>query len=112
MRIPLASVMLALLTATAPAAAKPVHPCASQAAQQALKLLKFQSDEDDRAEVFKDRVKSIGTIKALRGNGRFDVIEVPGAIYKTDYRMRLIYAQIPGQCVLMGQEVLEESDPY
>ena len=38
---------------------------------------------------------------------RFDVLEVWGHIYKGDYRMRLIYARIPEECVLMGQEVLE-----
>jgi len=26
--------------------------------------------------------------------------------------MRLIYAQIKGSCALMGQEILEASDPY
>ena len=42
----------------------------------------------------------------------FDVLEVWGHIYKADYRMRLIYAQIKGSCALMGQEILEASDPY
>lgn len=92
--------------------AAPIHPCASQAAEQALKLLKFHGDGADRAEIFKDRITSIGTIKALKGSGRFDVLEVPGGIYKADYRIRMIYAQIPGECVLMGQEVIEQSDPY
>jgi hypothetical protein len=46
------------------------------------------------------------------GNGRFDVLEVWGHIYKADYRMRLIYAQIKGSCALMGQEILEASDPF
>jgi hypothetical protein len=95
-----------------PAAAKPAHPCASQAAEQALKLLRFHTDADDRAEVFRDQARQIGGLKALRGKGRLDVIEVPGAVYKASYRIRLIYAQIPGSCVLMGQEVIEESDPY
>jgi len=26
--------------------------------------------------------------------------------------MRFLYAQIPDACVLMGQEILEASDPY
>ena len=38
---------------------------------------------------------------------RFDVLEVWGRIYKGQYRMRFIYARIPNECVLMGQEVLE-----
>ena len=37
----------------------------------------------------------------------FDVLEVWGYIYKGQYRMRLIYARLPGECVLMGQEILE-----
>jgi hypothetical protein len=51
-------------------------------------------------------------VKALKGNGRFDVLEVTGHVYKANYRMRLIYAQIKGSCLLMGQEILEASDPY
>ena len=38
------------------------------------------------------------------GNGRFDVLEVLGHIYKADYRMRRIYAQIKGSYALMGQK--------
>ena len=51
-------------------------------------------------------------VKALKGNGRSDVLEVTGHVYKANYRMRLIYAQIKGSCLLMGQEILEASDPY
>ena len=36
-----------------------------------------------------------------------DVLEIGGSIYKGSYRMRLIYAQLPGECVPMGQEILE-----
>jgi hypothetical protein len=48
---------------------------------------------------------SVTTPDTMRacGNGRFDVLEVLGHIYKADYRMRLIYAQIKGSCALMGQ---------
>ena len=110
---PVPALLMALVMAAAPASAgAPVHPCAAQAAEQALKLLKFHTGGDERAQVFRERARSIGTVKALRGKGRFDVIEVPGGVYKADYRLRLIYARIGGQCVLMGQEVLEESDPY
>jgi hypothetical protein len=116
MRMPLtAALALAPVVAMSPApagAAAQVHPCAAHAAEQALKLLKLHTDADERAEVLGDRARTIGTIKALRGKGRLDVIEVPGGVYKAYYRMRLIYAQIPGSCVLMGQEIIEESDPY
>ena len=40
------------------------------------------------------------------------MLEVWGYIYKAEYRMRFIYAQIPDSCLLMGQEILEASDPY
>jgi len=111
MRLLLATTMALPVTAM-PVAAQALHPCASRAAEQALKLLRFHADGAENAEVFKDRVRSVGTIKALRGKGRFDVIEVPGAIYKATYRMRLIYARVQGECALMGQELIEESDPY
>lgn len=106
--------ILACVLAMAPTislAAEP-HVCAKTAAVDALKLLKFHREADDRATVDEDGVKSLGKIKALRGKGRFDVLEVQGSIYKADYRMRMIYAVIGGDCVLMGQEVLEASDPF
>ena len=40
---------------------------------------------------------------------RFDVLEVRGYVYKANYQMRLVYAQIPGACALMGQEILERA---
>lgn len=117
MRLTLATVLvlpaLIQIVSAAPASARsPGHPCTAEAAEQALKLLRFHSDGDERAEVFKERTRHIGTVKALRGKGRFDVVEVPGGVYKADYRLRLIYARIGNRCVLMGQEVLEASDPY
>jgi hypothetical protein len=42
---------------------------------------------------------------------QFDVLEVQGYVYRASYQMRLIYARIPGKCVLMGQEILERSHP-
>jgi hypothetical protein len=51
-------------------------------------------------------------IRALKGKGRLDVLEVLGSIYRADYRMRFIYAQTKGDCALMGQEIIEVSDPY
>ena len=59
-----------------------------------------------------DAVKQLASIKALSGKGKYDVLEVWGHIYKADYRMRFIYAQIKGDCALMGQEIIEASDPY
>ena len=59
-----------------------------------------------------DEVRELPAVKALKGSGKFDVLEVRGYIYKAEYRMRFIYAQIPDSCVLMGQEIIEASDPY
>lgn len=100
-----------LMLSASDAQAQERHRCAGEAAKQALKLLKFHTDADDRASVDANNVKSIGKVRALKGRGRFDVLEVNGAVYKTDYRIRLLYARIAG-CVLMGQELLEASDPH
>lgn len=101
---------LALCSAAVPALAQS-HPCAAEAAKKGLALLKLHTEADDRAAV-DGSAKKIGTVKALKGKGAFDVLEVEGSVYKANYRMRLIFAQIPGSCVLMGQEILERSDPY
>ncbi len=104
--------LIALLIILSPAASL-AHPCDADAIKRAMPLLKlhFDADELQNAGV-DDAVKQLPSIKALKGKGRFDVLEVWGHIYKADYRMRFIYAQIPGSCVLMGQEILEASDPY
>jgi hypothetical protein len=60
----------------------------------------------------KPRAAELAAITALIGNGRFDVLEVYGSIYKATYRMRFIYAQIKGSRVLMGQEILEADNRY
>ena len=112
MRLPLAAAFALALTVVPAAAGGPVHPCEGDAAARALKLLELHTDGDDRAEILHGRTRPVGTVRALRGQGRLDVIEVWGGVYKATYRMRLVYARIPGSCVLMGQEILEESDPY
>ena len=105
-------VLAALLFVVSPAAAI-AHPCDADAIKRSMPLLKlhFESEDLENAGV-DDTVKQLPPVKALRGNGKFDVLEVWGHIYTADYRMRFIYAQIPGDCVLMGQEILEASDPY
>jgi len=106
-----AAVAAALLIAGA-ARAEVEHPCSADAVDHARKLLAFHFGETDQEMTVDDTARPVGTIKALRGSGRFDVLEVMGYIYKGEYRMHFIYAQIPGDCVLMGQEILEASDPY
>jgi hypothetical protein len=100
------------------------HPCAGDARQRADKLLRFHFVLEAGDPVTKlandevlnmgidDKVGVLAPIKALRGKGKLDVLEVWGSIYKANYRMRFIYAQFDGSCTLMGQEILEESDPY
>lgn len=105
-------VLAAILLILSPTAVL-AHPCDADAVKRGMPLLKlhFEADQLENAGV-DDTVKQLPPIKALKGNGKFDVLEVWGHIYKADYRMRFIYARIPDSCVLMGQEILEASDPY
>jgi len=105
-------VIAALISALAPAAAF-AHPCDADAIKRGMPLLKLHYEADELANASVDNtVKELPPIKALKGKGKFDVLEVWGHIYKADYRMRFIYAQVSGSCLLMGQEILEASDPY
>ena len=90
------------------------HPCNDDAIERATPLLKLQYDAGgDEVEnlAVDDTVKTLAPIRALKGSGKFDVLEVWGHIYKADYRMRFIYRR-RRVCLLMGQEILEASDPY
>ena len=86
--------------------AEPPHHCSEDAVVQAKKLLDFHFGPDDRAEIDK-HVTVLKPIKNPAGNNKFDVLEVYGHIYKGTYRMHFIYAQMEGQCLLVGQEILE-----
>ncbi len=100
-----------VLLSTTPALAQ--HPCARDAIDKARPLLELHHGE--KLEGFgtvDDKVKVLPPIKALKGNGRLDVLEVWGYIYKAEYRMRFIYVQSKSGCALMGQEIIENSNPY
>jgi hypothetical protein len=99
------TLVLFLVTSTQ-AFSEPVHHCSTDAALQAQKLLDFHFGLDDRTEI-DEHVTVLKAIKNPAGKGKFDVLEVYGHIYKGTYRMRFIYGQIPNQCVLVGQEILE-----
>ncbi|MEQ1528254.1 MAG: hypothetical protein ABL925_02990 [Methylococcales bacterium] len=87
--------------------AAPDHRCADEAKNQAKKLLAFHFDSAENIEI-ESRVKALPALRNPANKKQaFDVLEVWGNIYKGQYRMRLLYAQIPGECVLMGQEILE-----
>ena len=85
------------------------HHCLEDARKQATKLLEFHFGPDDHMSID----ESVTVLTPLRNpvdkEQQFDVLEVWGYIYKGRYRMRLIYAQIPSECVLMGQEILEHA---
>lgn len=89
------------------------HPCAADARTRAAPLVKLHVGEEATENVaIDDAVKNLPAVKALKGDGRFDVLEVWGHVYKADYRLRFLYARIGGTCVLMGQEIIEASNPY
>lgn len=102
---------LALMTTAAHAALD--APCVADAIVKAGPLLRFHNNlkADDAVDIEPD-AKALPPIKAPKGKGSFDVLEVMGHYIKATYRMRFIYAQIRGSCVLMGQEILEVGDPY
>ncbi|WP_395677240.1 hypothetical protein [Inquilinus sp.] len=101
-----------MLASAGAARAETAHPCSADAVTHARALMAFHFGEDLPDFQVDDTAKQTGTVKALRGDGRFDVLEVWAYVIKTEYRMHFLYAQIPGDCVLMGQEILEASDPY
>lgn len=100
--------------------AKAAPACADDAATRAESLIKFHVTDggkepdlaDDVAPVDVGDVVSIGKLKPLRGPGRYDVLEVTGHVIKAEYRVHLIYADMQGQCLLMGQEIIEADSPF
>ena len=102
-----ALIFLSLLL-SAPCFAAPLQ-CEADALAQAEKLLAFHSDGDNRAEIV-DHAKSLPSIvNPANKKQRFLVLEVMGYVYKGNYRMRFLYYPIKGDCLFMGQEILELS---
>lgn len=116
------ALLFLILSATPSLAAE--HACAGDARKRADMLLRFHfvmeagdpatklASEDVQNLGIDEKVTVLKPIKALVGKGKLDVLEVQGSIYKASYRMRFIYAQIKDSCALMGQEILEMSNPY
>lgn len=97
-----------LLLATGVQAA-PAHQCAAAASKQAQRLLTFHVGPDDRLQI-DPGVKVLAPIRNPANKKQwFDVLEVWGNVYKGQYRMHFIYARMKGDCVLMGQEILEHA---
>jgi hypothetical protein len=89
------------------AQAQSAHPCAGAAQEQARRLLAFHVGSGDHIDI-DPSVKRLNSIRnPADSTQRFDVLEVWAYVYKGQYRMRFIYAQLPGECLLMGQEILE-----
>jgi len=109
--LPAAIALLLSAPCLAAPAAKPAAPrCAAEAVKQAGKLLAFHSGNDERAKV-DDTVERLPSIvNPANPKQRFEVLQVWGSIYKGEYRMRLLYYPMAdGDCVLMGQEILEHA---
>lgn len=87
------------------------HPCAAHAIKQAKALLVFHSGAESDASV-DDGVQVQPPLRnPVNRRQLFDVLRLQGHVYRADYQLTMIYARVPGQCVLMGQEVLERSSP-
>lgn len=82
------------------------HDCTSDALYRAGHLLSFHVGGDDRIEISETVIVRTPMPNPANAKQIFDVLEVEGGIYKGEYRMRFIYARIPGECLLMGQEIL------
>ena len=82
------------------------YKCAADAVQKAEKLLEFHFGVDDRIYI-DPKVERLSPIKNPAGNGKYEVLQVWGDIYKGQYRMRMIYGMAGDDCILMGQEILE-----
>ena len=89
------------------------HPCSSDAIARARELIVFYRHPDETGfsgqwSVDESAAK-VRTVAAITGKRRYDVLQVWGNVYKGRYRMRLIYAIVRGECVLMGEEILEDA---
>ena len=83
--------------------------CSGEALSQAERLLAFHVDDDDRAAVD----SAVRVLPSIRNpadpSQRFSVYEVWGLVYRAEYRTRLIYYRLEDDCLLMGQEILEQA---
>jgi len=88
------------------------HPCAADAVNHAKKLLRLHDDgAHAEAEIGDgEEVVAAAPVRAPKGDGGFDVLEVTSHIYKATYRLRFLYMRLDG-CPLVGQEILEITGP-
>jgi hypothetical protein len=91
--------------------AQRIHRCTADAIKQAKALLIFHAGSETNVGV-EDTVKVLPPLRnPVNRRQFFDVLEVRGYVYRANYQMRLVYAQVPDVCALMGQEILERSSP-
>jgi hypothetical protein len=118
----------AALAACSLTAAAAAHPCEANAREHAARLLKLHFDGDGNflAEApggapsddgmtqwsLGPEIKILEPVPALEGTGKLDMLELTAFIYKAAYRLRFSYAQLPGACIMIGQEIVERVDPY
>ena len=105
----LLALCLSSLVISFPAVASPAHPCAQDAIRRAGKLLALHTDGNQRGSIAKTTTVLPPVRNPANSQQKFDVVAVSGFVYKAEYRMRFLYAQIPGECVLVGQEILEHA---
>lgn len=86
-----------------------VHRCEATALASANLLLPFYLASEAGVKYEYGDVLLKGTIKSPNGKMKYDVLEVFGFVYKAEYRMRFIFANIGEDCLLMGQEILDMS---
>jgi hypothetical protein len=107
----LASAACAALAFKVPATAADPHRCAEAAREQAGKLLAFHFGAPPGPGQLIEIDKYVRELPPQQNPAKsqqlLDALEVWGYIYKGQYRMRFIFAPIPNQCVLVGQEILE-----
>lgn len=94
-----------------------VHPCEQDAIAKAGLLIRLHFSGDSNATDIQNldieqTVKLEKPVKLPVGKGSADVLGVTAYIYRATYDMKFKYAQIKGTCALMGQEIIELSDPY
>jgi hypothetical protein len=105
--------VLVLVAAVNAHAAGRTHPCGDDAGIRAKALLETHinfPDKDFKPEEYSvaQAYKVLAPIKnPMNTRQKFDVLELIGSVYKTQYRIRMIYVLDADICVLVGQEILE-----
>ncbi len=105
-------ILAVLLLSSATTIAQQNHPCSADVLERAPGLLKHHLPDLGSASghgfSIKNQISQLQPIKnPAESKQSFDVLEAWAFVYKATYRLRFYYAKFPGECVLMGQEVLE-----